>query len=430
MAALTTVAVIGAPLIIRLYTLRVGDDVDVDLFRSVSTTLGRIFLIQIFFYGLVGLANAFLNSRRNFFAAAWSPVLPNLIIIATLLSLPDSGDTPWDLPDVLDNTRVRLTLGLGATVGIASMALALLPAVRATGHRFHWKFDLRHPAIKRLLSLSFWTLGFVVANQVAIIVVRNLTEPGSGDLSAYFDAFTFFVLPHGLLAVSIATTFQPELARAVARHDKPAFISTASLGVRMSALVTVPAGVGIFVLRRPLIGLAFERGEFTAEAALNTSRALGGFALGLGAFSVYLFVLRAFYAHKDTKTAFKVNAVENLVNIVLAIVLVGRFGVLGLGAAFAIAYVLSSMWVLQILSWKVPGFELRPILQSLFRIVVASALMGEAVWFVTRNVGGNTGSEALLRLAVGTVVGIAVYGALLVVMRARELDAAVARLRR
>ncbi len=94
MAALTVVAVIAAPLIFRLYTLSPAAGVDADVLHDVGTTLTRIFLIQILFYGLTGIANAFLNSRRRFFAAAWSPILPNLIIAATLLSLP-SPDDGW-----------------------------------------------------------------------------------------------------------------------------------------------------------------------------------------------------------------------------------------------------------------------------------------------------------------------------------------------
>ena len=69
--------------------------------------------------------------------------------------------------------------------------------------------------MRQLLRLSGWTLGYVIANQVTVVVVRNLADPGSGDARAYFNAFTFFVLPHGLLAVSIATTFAPEMARSV-----------------------------------------------------------------------------------------------------------------------------------------------------------------------------------------------------------------------
>ena len=116
--------------------------------------------------------------------------------------------------------------------------------------------------------------------------------------------------------------------------------------------------------------------------------------------------------------------------LVLALALVGSFGVLGLGAAFAIAYVISALWVLQILSYKVPGFELRPILWSLWRMIVAGTLMGEAVWFVARNVGGNVGVDALIRLIVGATVGVIVYFGLLTAMGAPELDALRRRLAR
>ena len=424
----TVVAVVAAPLVFRAFSAKVDADVDAELFRTVGTTLSRIFLVQILFYGVTGLANAFLNSRRRFFAAAWSPILPNLIIIATLLSLPDPGPDGFALTDVLDDSRIRLTLGLGATLGIATMACTLIPAARGAGLRLRFVWKPRHPSVRTLMSLSFWTLGFVAANIAAQTVVRNLTVPGSSGTTAYFAAFMFFLLPHGLLGVSIATTFQPELARAVARRDRPAFIDSASLGVRMTALLAVPAGVGLFVLRQPLIGAAITYGNFTSDNAFEASRALAGLALGLGAFSIYLFTLRTFYAHRDTKTAFKVNVVENALNIVLAFVLVGSYGVLGLGASFALAYIVSAVWSLQILSYKVPGFTLAPIARSIFTMVVAAALMGEAVWFVNRGIGSNEGVGAIARVIVGAVVGSVVYAGLLLAMRAPELQALQRRL--
>ena len=79
--------------------------------------------------------------------------------------------------------------------------------------------------------------------------------------------------------------------------------------------------------------------------------------------------------------------------------------------------------MLQILSYKVPGFSVRTILTSLFRMVVAAALMGESVWFIVRSIGGNSGGGAFLRLFVGSVVGLIVYGVLLVAMGAPEMDA-------
>ncbi|HSJ92103.1 MAG TPA: murein biosynthesis integral membrane protein MurJ [Ilumatobacter sp.] len=427
MVALTAVAVVAAPLIFRLYTITPGEDVDPQVLRQVGTMLARIFLVQILFYGLTGLANAFLNSRRRFFAAAWSPVVSNVVIIATLLTLRDRA---WELGDVVTNGRLRWTLGLGATGGIAAMAVIVVVAAARTGFRFRPVWNWRHPVVRKLLVLSGWTLGFVAANQVALIVVRNLAQPGSSNATAYFVAFTFFVLPHGLLAVSISTTFQPEMARAVARKDKAAFIDQTGLGVRLIALLTLPAGFAIFTLRDPIVGALLQYRNFDAEDAANTADALAGFSLGLVGFSVYLFVLRGFYAHQDTRTPFVVNVVENALNIVIALLLVGEYGVLGLGLAYAIAYLVSAVWVLHILTYKVRGFSLRPIWASGWRMLLAAVLMAEAIWFVTHGVSSDTGVQALVQLLVGGAVGLVVYVGVLIALRAPELDWAKRRVTR
>ncbi len=428
MVGVTVVAVVLAPLIFRLYSLNVSDDVDVDLFRQVGTMLTRIFLVQILFYGLTGIANGYLNSRRRFFAAAWSPVLPNLIIIVTLLSLPGAGDTAWTLSDVVDDSRVRWTLALGATAGIAAMAAIVVPAMVAAGLRYRPTFEWRHPAVRRLLVLSGWTIGFVAANQVALLVVRNLAlGQGAGINKAYFDAFTWFVLPHGLLAVSIATTFQPEMARAVSRKSRQDFVHHVSLGTRMIVLLTMPAATVMFVLREPIIGL-MQRGQFDAVDAFNTSRALAGLSVGLVGFSVYLFVLRGFYAHQDTRTPFILNVGENLLNIVLAFVLVDRWGVLGLGLAYAFAYLVSSAWALTVLRDKVRGFSLRPIVASLWRMLLAAVLMAEAVWWVTHDVRSDTGWHALAQIVIGGAIGVVVYVTALVALDTSEIAVIRARL--
>ncbi len=428
MVALTVIAVVAAPLIFRLYSISVSNDVDPDLFRSVGTTLTRIFLVQILFYGLVGLGNAFLQSRRRFFVAAWSPILPNVIIIVTLLSLPGAGATDWTLQDVLDDQRLRWTLGLGATLGIASMAVVTLPAMFAAGLRYRPVFEWKHPAVRKLLVLSGWTIGFVAANQVAVIVIRNLaTHEGEGILSAYVDAFTWFVLPHGLLAVSIATTFQPELARAVLHRDRPEFVRRLAQGTRLIMLLTLPAAAGLFVLRDPIIGL-MQRGQFDPVASANTARALAGLAIGLVAFSVYLFTLRGFYAHQDTRTPCVLNVGENMLNILFAFLLVGRWGVLGLGLSYSIAYLLASVWALQVMSYKVASFKMRSVAFDLWRPALAVVLMAEAMWLVTHNAPSDHGWDALIQLIFGGIAGLVVYIAVLLVLRTPELSGLARRL--
>jgi putative peptidoglycan lipid II flippase len=419
---LTAVATLLAPWIFGIYAITPSADVDADTLRQVGTILTRIFMLQILFYGLGGIVGAYLNAARKFFAPAWAPILSNLVIIAALVSLPDPGPGGWQLEDVINNQRLMWTLGLGTTAGVAAMALVLLPALKRTGLSFRPAWQWRHPAVRSLLTMSGWTLGFVAANQVAVAIVRNLAQPGSGDAAAYFYAFTFFVLPHGLLAVSISTTFQPEMARAVAQRDKAAFISHASLGIRMVAVLTLPAAVLLFVLRDPIIGLAFQRGAFSPQDAANTATALAGFSVGLVGFSVYMFVLRAFYAHRDTRTPFLVNVGENALNIVLAVILVGRFGVLGLSLAFGLAYLISAVGILRILGNKVTGFPVRAVLLSIFRMALAGLVMAELIWLATRGFSSTTGLSAVGQILWGSLLGLIVYVVALSLMRAPEVQ--------
>ena len=423
LAVLTAVAVAAAPLIFRLYASFTSKAIDGNLYREAGGALAVFFLFQIFFYGLNALGSAELQARKRFFAAAWAPALANLVIIGTLLLVPDAVDGVASLGDVLSNDRLRWTLGLGATGGIAVMAIALVPSLVAAGVPLRFRLDLHNPAVRRLRDLSGWALGYVIANQVAIIVVQNLlVRSGEGNQTAYTNAFTFFMLPHGLLAMSIVTTFLPEMSQAIAEKRRERLVERTGLGIRMVALLTIPAGFGLFVLRRPIVGLALQHGEYKAVDALIASRALAGFALGLGAFSVYLFTLRAFYAHQDARTPCIINIGENLLNIALAVLLYRHFGVLGIAASFAIAYFLSALWSMQVLSYKVSGFALRPMLGALYRMALASAVMAEAVWAVARLVGDNSGAGAVVRVLVAAVIGIGVYVGLLLVMHAPELD--------
>jgi len=424
LAALTVVAVAAAPLVFRLSSLNIADGVDRDLYRSVGTSLARIFLIQVFFYGLSALFGALLHARRRFFAPAWAPVLSNVAIITGLLALwPMLDGREASLEIVRDERDIRLVLAFGATIGIAIMALAMIPALKRAGVKLRFTPNWRHPAVSRVFRLTGWTLGYAAANIAAVYAIKNLAQPGSGGQDAYSKAFTFFQLPHGLLAMSITTTFVPDLARFVTKRDRAGFVERTGLGVRLIALLTFPAAFGFLVLRRPIIGAFLQWGNFDAEDALLTSRALAGFSLGLVGFSVYLFVLRGFYAHHDARTPFVINLVENVLNVVLAIVLVDRYGVLGLGLSFALAYLICAAWALQVLSYKVPGFPLRSLFAALGRMLLAAVVMAEVVWFVARAVGGNDGTGAIVRVLAGAASGAAIYVGMLVLLGAPELSA-------
>ncbi|MEY3092908.1 MAG: hypothetical protein RLZZ269_1298 [Actinomycetota bacterium] len=422
LTAITAIAVFSAPWIFRIFSLSPDPSVDPNDFRTVGTALTRIFLLQIFFYGIAALLGAVLNARRRFFAAAWSPVLANIVIIASLLYVPTllDKDSPI-LTDVLDSPSFRWLLGLGATGGIALQALVLLPAIHRAGLNLRFRFDLRHPAVKKLFALSGWTFGYVLANQLTVVIVKNLAQPGSGGQDAYAKATTFFYFPHGLLAMSIATTFIPEMARAVSRRDREAFVERTELGIRLVALLTIPAAFGFLALSRPIIGALLQHGQFDLPASINTARVLAGLALGLVGYSVYLFTLRGFYAHQDTRTPFIINCVQNAINIVLAFVLVEFYDVLGLGIAFALSYICAAVIAIFVLQVKVPDFPAWHTIMSIGRMMAAGAGMGIVVWLSAGAVGDNDGLGALARVIVGLLIGAVVYTGALTVLRVPEM---------
>jgi len=423
LTVITAIAVVFAPWIFRIFSLSPDAAVDANDFRTVGTALTRIFLLQIFFYGIASVLGALLNAQRRFFAAAWSPVLANVVIICSLLYVPTLLDHQAPvLRDVLDSPSFRWLLGLGATGGIALQALILLPAIHQAGLNFRFRFHPLHPAVKRLFALSGWTFGYVLANQVTVVIVKNLAVPGSGGQDAYAKASTFFYFPHGLLAMSIATTFIPEMARAVARRDRDAFVDRTALGVRLVGILTIPAAFGFLALARPIVGALLQHGQFDATAADTTSRALAGLSLGLIGYSIYLFALRGFYAHQDTRTPFVINIGQNALNIVLAFALVGPFDVLGLGLAFAISYLAAAVVTLLVLRIKVPTFPAFDVLTGLSRVVVAGAAMGAVVWLAVRAFGDDDGGGAVLRLVAGTGIGVITYLGALQLLRAPEIE--------
>jgi putative peptidoglycan lipid II flippase len=423
LAFITAISVLCAPLIFRLFSLNPADGIDVNQFRTVGTALTRIFLLQIFFYGLSAVLGSLLNAQRRFFAAAWSPVLANIVIICTLLYVPILLHNPGQeiaLSEVLLRPSFKWLLGIGATGGIALQALILLPAIRRSGLDLRFRFQPRHPAVKRLVSLSAWTFGYVLANQVTIIVVKNLARPGSGGQDAFTKATTFFYFPHGLLAMSIATTFIPEMARAVARRDQRAFVERTTLGLRLVGLMTLPAAFGFLVMSRPIIGALLQHGKFTAANADLTARALTGLSLGLVGYSIYLFALRGFYAHQDTRTPFLINVVQNIINIILAFALVSKYDVLGLGIAFAVSYLVGSVIALLALQIKVRTFPAVTLLMDLMRMFLAAIVMGIVLWFIIKPVGADSGFGAALRIAFGTVSGAVIYFAALTLLKVPE----------
>ncbi|MEO6626984.1 MAG: murein biosynthesis integral membrane protein MurJ [Aquihabitans sp.] len=426
MVAVTVLATIAAPLLILLLSTGSPAASRAD-YISVGVPLALLFAPQVFFYGLMAVWSAVLNARHRFLAAAWAPVLNNLIAIATLLAAASLVVGTPTLKDAIDNRSILWVLGLGTTLGIAIMAVSLYPVIRRAGVRLNFRFDLKHPAVQRAIRLSGWTFGYVVANQVAVVVIQILAKPSSGDPTRYQTAFQYFQLPHGLLAVSIMVTFEPLLGRASARGDGVAFNEHLLLGFRLIGLLIIPAAVGYIALPKGL-----DHRTFVATGELGKALGLGGiiaaFAIGLPGFSTYLYALRGFYAMKNTKIPFLINLLENALNIGAAIVLVRIWGVVGLALAFALAYSVAAVVAVAVLCRYSPGFDWRGLTATWAKLLAAALVMAGFVYVVIRAIAPSSPLMMLPALAAGIGVGAVTYGVAIFVLRVPGITELLARL--
>jgi putative peptidoglycan lipid II flippase len=421
LVGLTLVATLLAPLIIRIYTLDLSPE-EAERQTSVALPLLLLFMPQVLFYGLSTLWTALLNARRSFAAPAFAPVLNNVIVIALFLALPRVADGKPTLEQVRDDTGLLLLIGLGTTAGIVAMTLVLWPAMRRAGIRLRWNPDWRNPAVATVARLSGWTLGYVAANQAVFFVVLTLANgTGEGAVSAYTYAWLFLQLPYGLFTVSIMTTFTPELASHATRNDLAGFRVRFAQGLRLGLLVILPTAVIYLTLATPIVSLLLERGSFTSASTELTSSALVWFAAGLPGFAVFLYTMRGFYAFKDTRTPFLLNLGENALQVGVAFALVGRYGLDGVIAGFAVAYTVFAVVALVVLDRRVEGARPAGLSASIARQFIAAGAMAVALLGFRALVDLDGQSGNLVEAAGGALLGAAVYLGALAVLRSEDL---------
>ncbi len=348
---LTILAILLSPLINWFFALPLSGAE-----KEQQMQIGGLFLAlllpQILFYGITTLATALLHSRRRYAAPAFAPVLTNVVTSGAALAvwLFISSGAASDT-----STLTVYLLGLGTTAGVAAMAAALVRPVRNAGIKLNWDFQPRHAAVKQLVRLSGWTVGFAASNQVALLVVLTLARgSGAGAVSAYQYAFIFFQLPFGLIAVSIMTTVLPELADAAANRDVQRYRERFREGLGLLLVFLLPAAGALMFLGRPLIQVLLERGNFDETDTIQTTRMLAGFAVGLPAFSVFLYCMRAFYSLRNTRLPFYLNLFENGLNVVLVIPFIALWDSIGLSLAYSVAYWVAVGVAIVVLNRKVP----------------------------------------------------------------------------
>ncbi|MBV9022908.1 MAG: murein biosynthesis integral membrane protein MurJ [Streptomycetaceae bacterium] len=444
LAAVTAVMVVGAPVLVRLMSNSIASD---PVRMNVTVSFTRYCLPTMFFMGVHLVIGQILNARGRFGAMMWTPVLNNVVVIATFSAfiwVYGTARTSGVDASTISPEGVRL-LGIGTLLGLAVQALAMVPYLREAGLRIRPRFDWRGHGLGHAAKLAKWTFFFVLANQAGMLVVIQLATwagsiadkqgyPGTG-ITAYNYALLLWQMPQAIITVSVMTAVLPRISRAAADSDSAAVRDDLSYGLRTSAVAIVPCAFAFLALGVPMATMMYSSSG--DAGARNIGFVLMAFGLGLIPYSVQYVVLRGFYAYEDTRTPFYNTVVVAAVNAAASglcfLLLPARWAVVGMAASYGLAYAVGVGVAVRRLRRRIGGdLDGAHIVRTYARLIGASlpaALIGGATAYAIMGTLGSGFAGSLAAVVGGGIVLIGIFYVAAKRMRIEEMTAMVGMVR-
>ncbi|MCL1848405.1 MAG: murein biosynthesis integral membrane protein MurJ [Clostridiales bacterium] len=391
-------------------------------YMTLTVTMTRVMLFQAFFMALNGISTGIQNAHQQFLGPAVASVMYNVMII---------------LFGVVLGKRLGIVgFSVGVTAGAATQFFIQVIGLRRIGMRYRPVFSWRHPGVRRIFALMVPVLLSYSLTQAGLFVQQNMTSslPG-GALAAVRWAQRLMQMPISIFAITLVTALYPTLTGQAARGEVDALKSSFTYGLRTIFYITMPCAIGLAVLSQPVVGLLYQRGNFTADDTVLTANTLVFFCLGLFAQGGVLLMNRVFYAMQDTWMPVIIGAGSMLLNIALNYLLIGRMGTGGLALAYSIAGLVSLVFLLVFTRRKIGAYGGKKLMASLAKTLGIALVMGAAVYAASSAVGtwlADSGGKSALaaQAGVGIVVGGLVYFGLSVFLKVEEVDTVKRMIRR
>ena len=343
---------------------------------------------------LICLAAAFaavLNSLNRFAVPALSQGLLNVLFIAAALVV---------APLVSDDPRLQVYALVGAVLVAGTMQLGLhLVAARRAGCAFSWQPRFNDPTVRRVGSLMAPVILGTGVVQLNIVVDTFLAAYlGSTATTSLYYSQRLAYLPVGLFGVAMGTVCLPAMSRAAANKDVDALLRNLRFSLRFVFFLALPAAATMYVLRKPVVRLLFEWGDFGAESTAQTVWALLFYLPGIPAFVWAKIAVAPFYAQQDTRTPVKVAVFCLVLNVVLNIVLMQYLAQGGLALATSVCSYVNVVLLISILRSRTGGLGALRLISGLAKTVAAAACAAVAAGFVADLYQADTAETVLQRL--------------------------------
>lgn len=409
LGAVTAVTVLCAPLIVRVV---VGDSDQ----RELTTLFAYLLLPEIFFYGVTVLLTAVLNVRDSFAAAAWAPVVNNVIVLLTcgiFVLLPG----PVTLTPAAMTPAQVLTIGIGTTLGLVGQALWVVFALRRNGFQWKWRvrpFPYTWRPVRAGLPVLGWILTYAAISQVGVVVTMRVAFSHHG-MSIYNCADLLFQVPYGILAASLLTVLMPRISRSAAAGDQAAVIADLGRGARYLTVALVPMTMAMGLLGPVLAAVVFT-GRVDAHAAGLIGTAIASSAFGLAPFALVMLQMRVFYANNNTRTPTLINVAMVATKVAVVVLSVNVFPdrvvVVMLSVSSSLSYVVGAIMGYLLLRRRYGLLGFSSVAVTFTRVIWATATAGWAclgIMAITRHTVPDPRVEHLVTLAAGTLIGVTAF---------------------
>lgn len=442
----TVIATLCAPLLVDLYTLDAGAaDSALGGGRALAIAFAYWCLPQIFFYAVYSLLGEVLNAREVFGPFTWAPVLNNVVVIVALLAFawlfgvdPAHQDpASWTQPQIL------LVAG-GATLGIAAQALVLLLFWRRTGLGFRPDFRWRGVGLGGTVRAAGWTFGMILVTQLAGIVQSKVAFTAGADdasVAVLRIAWLIFMLPHSIIAVSIATPYFTRMSAGARDADLSAVRSDLSGSLRAIGMLIAGAFAALAAAALPFAAVFSN----APDEVVSIGLVLLAFLIGLVPFSVLFVLQRTFYALGDTRTPFLIQLVQAglfvVGAVVVALVAPGPVVAAGIALVTSAAGIVQAGIAALVLRRRLGGVGGRRLIRRFGAYLLATApaaAAGVGILYLLGGLPGDGGGFAVSGPVQGVVsvilIGAVAFGvylgalALARVSEVREIGALVRRL--
>lgn len=318
--AITALGVIAAPVFIAIFApgFITGNGTEDASRYALSVDMLRWTFPYLLFISFTALAGGILNTYQRFTAAAFSPILLNVVLI---------GFAAFVAPLY---TRPGMALAVGVFVAGLLQLSCMLPSLMRIRLMPRPRLGFGHPGVRKILRLMLPGLFGSSVAQISILLdtlIASLLATGSISWLYYSDRLMEF--PLGVFGIALATVMLPNLSRQHANGASADFGMTLDWAMRLVVLIVIPATLGLMLLAGPLLATLFYGGRFGTGDVEMSSMSLVPYAAGLLGFTMVKVLAPGYFARQITATPVRIGLIALGLNMVLNVVIVGPWVLAG-----------------------------------------------------------------------------------------------------